>query len=219
MPIPVFFLTPLARVERVFRRYAACQCLSELRDARGRCREHGCPGQFPYHDARMIVQHLDKPVPGPDACEASPEWEPFRYDRRWPAKCECGYVFGDGAGEVRQVRDERLYGGCPDGQIYTLASAPVGAMWDASWMAATHRGPDGICLVVRTPGGEWMVDGPASNCTRPGDPTHRCWTRAGDPRGGMVDVGKGYGPTCSAGAGSIQVGGYHGFLRAGMLTD
>lgn len=220
MPTPVYFLTPVARVERSFRRYASCQCVAQLREPSGRCREHGCPGQFAFHDARMLIAHVEKPVPGPGVAEESPDdWSAYRYDSRWPRKCECGYVFGDRTGEHRQVRDERLYSGCPDGQLYTLRDAPVGAMWDAWWMTDDYKGADGLCLVVKTPGGDWMVDGRASNCTRPDDWTHRCWTRTGDPRTGMVTVGKTYGPTCAAGAGSIAIGRYHGFLVQGLLTD
>ena len=80
-----------------------------------------------------------------------------------------------------------------------------------------HRGPDGICLIVKCPNGrDWYVDSEASNCTRKGEP-HQCWCRHGDPRECRVTVDKN-GDTCAAGAGSIQAGDYHGFLQAGILT-
>lgn len=75
---------------------------------------------------------------------------------------------------------------------------------------------DGWHLHVVLPNGHpWDVDGRASNCDRRDDRTHRCWVRDGIPPN--VTAGKG-GNTCSAGAGSILAGDYHGFLRSGVLT-
>lgn len=118
----------------------------------------------------------------------------------------------------------------PTGEHVSLSEAPVGAMWDATWYMPEWKGDDGIALIVKTPGGTWFVDGPAKNCTRRDDwerregtsvyckrPAHRCWVRHGDPRTGIVTVDKN-GTTCGAGAGSIQCGTYHGFLREGYLT-
>lgn len=95
---------------------------------------------------------------------------------------------------------------------------PIGAMWfvnaeDQDWYPS---GPDGRTLYVVTPGGDWLIDGRASNCTQPGDDIHRCWIRHGDPP--IITVDKN-GNTCSAGAGSIAIGNYHGFLKNGELTD
>ncbi len=69
--------------------------------------------------------------------------------------------------------------------------------------------------VVLPNGHHWDVDSRASNCTRKEDRAHRCWIRSGEPP--RVTAGKS-GNTCSAGAGSILSGNYHGFLRDGMLT-
>ncbi len=93
-------------------------------------------------------------------------------------------------------------------------------MWYADWMIHTPDqkkfvGPDGHCLVVKTPGGEWMVDSVAKNCTKPGDLDHKCWVRHGTVPNITVDK---VGNTCAAGAGSIIAGHYHGFLRNGMLV-
>lgn len=74
---------------------------------------------------------------------------------------------------------------------------------------------DGDHLEVVTPGGLWNVDSRASNCTMPYDYEHRCWVRHGDVP--VITVDKA-GLTCSAGAGSIQCGTYHGFLQNGHLT-
>ena len=110
-----------------------------------------------------------------------------------------------------------LYRRTDTGEVLTLKQAGVGAMWDADWMPDVFKGPDGICLVVQTPGGTWMVDNEASNCTRKGDRSHACWVRHGDPRECKVTVDKN-GDTCAAGAGSILAGDYHGFLQAGVLS-
>lgn len=79
-----------------------------------------------------------------------------------------------------------------------------------------HENCDGKHLHAITPNGmEWNIDGRASNCTKPEDKIHRCWVREGTPPN--ITVGKG-GNTCSAGAGSIITGDYHGFIRNGEFT-
>lgn len=107
---------------------------------------------------------------------------------------------------------------------------PVGAMWFADFYLDApkrlypdgethnwvHAGPDGHILIVNTPGGHWIIDSRASNCTLPHDDEHRCWVRHGEVPNITVDKN---GLTCSAGAGSIQCGSYHGFLRNGKLVD
>lgn len=64
-------------------------------------------------------------------------------------------------------------------------------------------------------GHHWDIDSRARNCGSPEDSTHRCWVRHGEPP--MVHVDKD-GETCSAGAGSILSGDYHGFLHHGQFT-
>jgi hypothetical protein len=162
-------------------------------------------------DRRTLAQ---RPVPAHD-------------DPRWPTHCACGYEFTDD--DQYQAWQELIYLRSDTGEKVTLrsrqasdvggpAAAPPGACWDAWWMPEDWRGPDGIALMVRCPNGrDWHVDGQASNCTRPGDRTHKCWIRHGDPRAANVTVDKN-GETCAAGAGSIQAGDYHGFLQAGVLT-
>lgn len=95
---------------------------------------------------------------------------------------------------------------------------PVGAMYYAPWLENVKewQGPDGKSLIVITPGGAWMIDSRASNCTRPEDTEHKCWVRHGIPPNITVDKN---GNTCNAGAGSIQMGSYHGYLRNGFLQD
>lgn len=74
---------------------------------------------------------------------------------------------------------------------------------------------NGKALWVQTPGGSWCIDSRASNCGSPYDYEHRCWVRHGDVP--VITVDK-IGRTCSAGAGSILCGKYHGFLRNGRLV-
>lgn len=132
----------------------------------------------------------------------------------------------------------RLHRRVDTGAAFLLSQAPVGAMWDAAWMAHgdLRTGLDGITLVVRTPGGDWLVDSECNNCTRTqwapkeidgvlyekvwSGRTHYCWCRHGDPRTGLITVNKIPEPgteTCSAGGGSIQAGNFHGMLEGGEL--
>ncbi len=93
-----------------------------------------------------------------------------------------------------------------------------GAMYYVSPEAQKYYrpGPDGRTLFVVTPGGLWSPDSRASNCGRPQDEVHYCWVRHGVPP--LITVDK-EGDTCVAGAGSILVGKYHGFLTNGKLTN
>lgn len=218
MRIPVFFLEPTDFVRVELRRFtfsADRACVAS---------EWGCDASVRIHEGAARAAWI----------EDNPERGTWRSrdemvapdDPRWPSRCDqCGIEFGDDG--TCQVVPHPLFTGAPDGQLYTLREAPVGAMWDATWFdrAPAYTGPDGIALVVRTPGGEWMVDSEASNCTRPGDRSHKCWIRHGDPRdpqgrrtGQPLHVDKA-GDTCSAGAGSIICGTYHGFLHGGHLVN
>lgn len=122
---------------------------------------------------------------------------------------------------------------------------PVGAMWfQEMWdihtdtnnvETARYKGngnwdnDDGFHLFVAVPTRyrrsdgsllegvhHWDVDSRASNCQSLGDRTHRCWVRHGVIPN--ITVNKA-GPTCAAGAGSIQVEGWHGFLTNGVLHE
>jgi hypothetical protein len=100
-----------------------------------------------------------------------------------------------------------------------------GAMWfqkvDPDYLAQNayyHQTADNRVLNVQTPGGSWCIDSYCSNCTRRGEP-HSCWCRHGEAPNITVDKIPNPGETtCSAGAGSIQCGDYHGFLRNGFLV-
>lgn len=91
---------------------------------------------------------------------------------------------------------------------------PIGAMWDAPWKR--RKGPDGRAIYVMIPGNyPWFIDGRCSNCNMMNDTVHYCWVRHGEPPDLTVDKN---GDTCKAGAGSIDVPGWHGFLRNGFLV-
>ena len=138
-------------------------------------------------------------------------------DPRWPTKCEkCDYIFQPQ--DEWQLFTSTIYRCDETGEEMTLRDAKPGAMWYATWMEGYKDwcGPDGHCLVVMTPGGEWMIDSRASNCTMPKDNEHKCWVRHGVAP--LITVDKN-GKTCAAGAGSIMCGSYHGFLRNGHLEN
>lgn len=111
---------------------------------------------------------------------------PDNEDPHWPKSCLCGYTFTEQ--DDRVFYSEQLWQ-AEDGNRYELADAPVGSLWHAYWMPrATPNtkwaGPDGLCLVVRTPGGDWWVDGPSREL-----PNTRGWTRVGTMPRITVDPG------------------------------
>lgn len=199
--IRCFWLEPTDQVEMSLRRYA-----------RGDCKL--MPGQYSRHDASVVIgRSAASEMPRGHAVHGD-LWS--HVDERWPKQCACGYQFRDE--DEWQFNPDRLYRRSDTGDLVTLRAAPAGAMWNASWFTDSqmYRGPDGRSICVKTPGGEWMIDGPASNCTKPNDLGHKCWVRHGEPPDLTIDK---KGNTCSAGAGSIMAGKYHGFLRAGWLEE
>ncbi|KKK56816.1 hypothetical protein LCGC14_3060720 [marine sediment metagenome] len=162
-----------------------------------------CPSPHGYHNARTFLKDDDETkdvVTWPHA------------DKRWPTHCAgCDYKFTDD--DQWQVFRETIY-------VRTDTRTPVlrsenipGMMWNAHWLG--RKGPDGRALIVLLPNGkEWAIDQRSSNCTLTKDTNHRCWIRKGEPPN--ITVSKD-GITCQAGAGSIQAGDYHGFLRNGIF--
>lgn len=117
------------------------------------------------------------------------------------------------------------------GQLFKHNSdAPVGAMWHACWLPPNWTWVNEVSphLHVRCPNGpmeasgrftstrDWDIDSRASNCTLPEDKTHRCWIRHGYPPDVHVDKA---GVTCAAGAGSILLPNWHGYLDKGFLVE
>ena len=206
--IRCFLLEPTDRVRVKLRRYSHSNVGDE------------CPldpGKYSYHTVALPF------------CEEEAERDEEGYitngtksvlphdDPRWPKTCDCGYVFAESDKWQRFV--ELIYRRADTGEEMTLRDAPAGAMWYASWLDQFHVPQDAHNLVVKTPGGDWAIDGPANNCSMKEDvkqEKHHCWVRTGTPPD--VTAGKD-GPTCGAGAGSIQAGSYHGFLREGWLVE
>jgi hypothetical protein len=198
MGVQCFLLEPTNRSKRFLRRYG-----------REETRTDGH-----YHSAIALLDEIEV-SDDPNAVEPWYDPEPFRESHRdlWPKACKCGYQFTDE--DHWQIFRDRIYRRTDTGQFLSLREAPPGSMWYADWMGRSWSGPDGHSLMVVCPNGShWLIDGPANNCTKPDDHEHRCWIRHGTPP--MVTVDKN-GNTCAAGAGSIQAGDYHGFLRNGVF--
>lgn len=191
-----FLLTPTARRRLSLRRYA---------------HEGRCGGRLGIHEAVVelgIEEHPHAPPSGETG-------EIPDHDPRWPSACShCGAPFSNT--DARQINRDTLYQRSDGGPETTLRAAPPGAMWDATWMPEGCR-VNGQYLIVRLPNGrDWCIDDEASNCTRKGDRTHRCWVRHGSSPDLTVDKN---GETCAAGAGSILAGDFHGFLTNGVLRS
>lgn len=96
---------------------------------------------------------------GSSSREATPE---ERAAHPWPDRCECGKA---------EIRWEQLWVAPATGEMRPLERWGAGAMFEAWWMdyPAWH-GPDGICLIVRTPAGDWHPDHAKQKWSRTGDP-------------------------------------------------
>jgi hypothetical protein len=82
-------------------------------------------------------------------------------------------------------------------------------MWDAYWLTGLDiggvrpfGGPDGMTLILRTPGGDWVIDGPSY---RYGEVVGSGWKRKGEPPHLTVTP-------------SIVMPGFHGMLTNGFLV-
>jgi hypothetical protein len=175
-----------------------------------------CPLPNGYHDNSVVIGETPVTTDRNGYFRIQEE-KPPHDDPRWPTRCDCGYQFTDD--DVWQLSWHVIYRRTDTGEETTLRDAAPGAMYYADWYSDVPEwcGPDGRALMVKTPDGHtWHVDGEASNCTRKGDKTHKCWIRHGTPP--LVTVDKN-GVTCAAGAGSILTPKWHGFLRNGVLVE
>jgi hypothetical protein len=160
----------------------------------------------------------------------------------WPSlKISCG-TCGEPA-ECRSVSTftemRRVDTGQTFARAYDLPAGAVYADWDQygdndddnprNWTNAPDAegrryrvfrpGSDGRVLVCVLPDGHhWIIDSRCNNCGSPNDDQHWCWIRHGGPEDGTLHVDK-EGLTCSAGAGSIASGQWHGFLHHGQLVQ
>jgi hypothetical protein len=173
----------------------------------------GCANGWGGHSSRVVVDEINDPDADPSTKGAL---ERYADDPRW-ASMTCERCGAAAPAEVKRAFGWKRFYDTESG-----APEPGDMFWIPCW-PKVHYGDcfewdncEGRHLHVILPNGvEWDVDGRARNCTLPKDRTHRCWVRDGDPPN--VTAGK-TGHTCSAGAGSIAAGSYHGFLRGGKLT-
>lgn len=179
MTWPVFLIARTDRARESLRRYASPSTCAA--------------GRLGIHDASVVLGEIDYPDDGYNGRGA----DDFPHDDpRWPVACACGYVFTES--DTWQHNINRLYAGGDWRGI--LREAPVGAMWDVTWMDVWPVGPDGRALFLKLPDGmDWGIDGPATN-----SPTG--WDRTGEP------------PLITARP-SIDSGCYHGWLTDGELSD
>ena len=202
MPTQCFMLEVTNHYRRHLRRYVY------NRD------QEKCPyiGSHGYHHAMNLLDELVLDDPKDEnVCG-----DRYPHDKGpWPTHCPCGYQFQPQ--DEWQLFVQHLYSRSDTGELIDLREAPAGAMWYANWMierrtkpepgqTGTYFGPDGHCLVVKTPAGDWMVDGPSTNGNG--------WTRTGVPP--LVTANPSIWVGCPE---TVPPKGYHGFLQNGTLTD
>lgn len=165
-----------------------------------------CPANGWCHNTDVFIGTREVPGEHPPIGDTFPHDDP-----RWPQKCDfCDYRFVET--DEWQENHDCLWV-APDGKTYTLISpdqmtndkafaAPPGAMWRATWLEPSCGvGPDGRSYVVRTPDGDWHIDGGYGTAPRNG-----VWTRIGDAPNFTVTP-------------SIMLGKYHGWLKSGRLEE
>lgn len=197
--VKCFLIEPSGKLQRSLRRYRGAVA---------------CPGGASYCNAMNVLEIVPDVRDASDAIPLQPAV--CHSHPLWPTHCPlCKRAFTEE--DNWQVFGDPIFRRVDTGEEFTLRDAPPGAMWFCKWHEDFGVGPDGKALMVRLPNGhDWHVDGVANNCTRREDKVHKCWVREGTVP--VITVGKN-GNTCSAGAGSILSGTYHGFLRNGMLVS
>lgn len=116
---------------------------------------------------------------------------------------------------------QMIYRNMETGEL--CSKLPPGALYESEHGPRGFDGKSVVCVVpyhregVNTDTTHWYIDSRASNCTMPDDSEHRCWVRHGTV-GERIHVDKN-GCTCRAGAGSIGVSGFHGFLHGHVLRS
>lgn len=154
-----------------------------------------------YHDASVVIkEQCSCPEPG----GRSTSGEGWEDDPRWPARCACGYAFVPE--DHRQMNEELLYKGAPDGRLYTLRSHPPGAIWRAIWMEKEtenpYAAPDGKVWCLKLPGDtEWLIYSFSSG------PDRRKW----DVHGTLPNIT--VHPSVNA------EGYYHGWIKDGVISE
>ena len=178
-----------------------------------------CPSNNNYgHDAMVQIEDMDVVLSEDGKHIRSVSARDFGRKDEYPAKCACGYEFKES--DEWQVHTQQQYvrEDKANDEKYSIRNPPAGALWRATWLEEVRNwcGEDGHVWCVMTPAGEWNMDSQASNCDKRDDKQHHCWCRHGVAPNFTVDK---IGNTCGAGAGSILIKDYHGFLRNGELVD
>lgn len=158
--------------------------------------------------------HVARSAVGEPTPADQPEPDLPKLTRGWDGACErCGAAVPWDSAEVS------LGGGVTQLWDTPTGKPEPGCMyWQQDYQGRCFQWDncEGRHLHAVLPNGvPWDIDSRAANCNRRDDRLHRCWVRTGEPP--RVTAGKG-GNTCSAGAGSIAAGDYHGFLVDGVLT-
>lgn len=184
--VTCYWLEPTDKIRRDLRRYRndLVSCPSPRPDRTAACDCSAYLDTIPYPPKETIESYT---------------WP--RTDERWPKKCDrCGYVFQEH--DAWQVFVDRIYKRSDTGAEIVLREAGPGAMWDAFWMPDQWKGPDGMCVAVKLPGGHvWMIDGPSQQNKNPG-----AWTRSGTV------------PKLTASPSILVPDLYHGWLKEGVLV-
>jgi hypothetical protein len=212
MPTKVFLLEPTERQRQSLRRYTRSRWDNENNRS---VYDNPCPVSGASHDAETAIEDGDV-TRTEEGYVYSGAWP--HEDPRWPAHCQCGYAFVED--DQWQLFVSEIYRRSDTGEEMTLRESPPGAMWWCPWMGDRWHPQLGQLFTIKLPDGTgWMPDMQANNCTMPDDADqerHHCWVVKGVPPNLTVSKD---GPTCAAGAGSIQSTNYHGFLQDGYLTD
>lgn len=171
-----------------------------------------CPGPWGCHNAELPLGRSDK-IDDHKAWGSPPDYPA----ERWPVKCD--HCLATPPPEAKhQVFTAKLYdtaSGHPEpGDLFERECYAQTRWGRCAWGWTNCTGRHLIGILPN--GHEWDICSRCSNCTMRDDNTHRCWIVSGEPP--AVDVGKG-GHTCAAGAGSIGVPGWHGFLRSGVWVE
>lgn len=168
-----------------------------------------------YHNSMKHIRDIDNiytTVPTAESIFGNKE--DFTAEQ-WGTCCDtCGAPVPSDGSSNYQVFSKRLY---------DTASGELepGCLFYSPWyddIYWSNQNTPTLCAILPN-GTHWTIDGRASNCTRPDDKTHRCWVRHGNPEeANTMHVDKN-GDTCSAGAGSIIGGDWHGFLHHGVFVE
>ena len=198
-PFRTVLLTPTDRVLRVVRRSEPA--------ASG---HWFCPLTGNAHVAETVVTSSVRTSSPVDlALDELPDAQP-------PDQCACGRSFG--AAAVTEGFDAAEWRRSDTGALVTLATAPLGAVWEVDWLPLDYHPPGDRYVWIRVPGSDWSPDAPAANCPLDDhfQAEHHCWVRSGPPS--RLTVGKD-GATCDAGMGSIATPIWHGLVRDGWVIS